>query len=58
MTHGGPIRVLLGHLRGRDLVTTVTAHSTDNCAVTELRVGEDATVVRENERVGRDYSVG
>jgi probable phosphoglycerate mutase len=58
VTHGGPIRVLMGHLRGRDLVASIAAGSADNCAVTELHIGEDATVVRENERVGRDYSVG
>ncbi|WP_267641566.1 histidine phosphatase family protein [Haloarchaeobius amylolyticus] len=50
VTHGGPLYVLLGYLQDRDLVTALTEHSQDNCAVTEVRVdGGDPTVVREGD---------
>ncbi|WP_435320110.1 histidine phosphatase family protein [Haloarchaeobius sp. TZWSO28] len=50
VTHGGPLYVLLGHLRGRDLVTALTEHSQENCAVTEVQVRDGAqTVVREGD---------
>lgn len=57
VTHGGPIYVLLGHLRGMDLPRSFLDHSHDNCAITELRVGGDdgpdaVRVVDENERIG------
>jgi probable phosphoglycerate mutase len=57
VTHGGPIYVLLGHLRGMALPRSFLEHSQDNCAITELRVsggsGPDAVyVVDENERIG------
>ena len=53
VTHGGPIYLLLGHLRGQDILTAVTDHSQHNCAINETRVGErgDADVVRHNETV-------
>ncbi|MFB6083776.1 MAG: histidine phosphatase family protein [Halorientalis sp.] len=52
VTHGGPIYVLLAHVRETDLPTAITTLSQRNCAVNELRhdhrTGETA-VVRENE---------
>ncbi|MFC7044222.1 histidine phosphatase family protein [Halobacteriaceae archaeon GCM10025711] len=49
VTHGGPLYVLLGHLKGLDVVASITEQSQANCAVNEVRVADDATVVRENE---------
>jgi probable phosphoglycerate mutase len=54
VTHGGPIYVLLSHLKRLSLPAGMTAHSQDNCAFTELSVGgeapEDVRILRENER--------
>lgn len=51
VTHGGPIYIVLGHVRGNDLLTAVTDHSQHNCAINEFRVGGRVEVVRHNERV-------
>lgn len=40
VTHGGPIRLLLGHLKGLDVPTTMGRHSLANCSVTTLVDGE------------------
>lgn len=49
VTHGGPIYLLLGHLKGMDVRRSLREHSQSNCAVNELHVdGDDAEVVREN----------
>jgi len=49
VTHGGPINLLLGHLKGMDARTSLREHSQSNCAVNELRVDDDGVeVVREN----------
>jgi probable phosphoglycerate mutase len=52
VTHGGPIYVLLAHLRGMDLSTALTDFSQSNCAVNELEhdhwTGE-TEILRENE---------
>lgn len=52
VTHGGPIVVLLGHVRGLSFPGAMAAHSPDNCAVTELRVAEGGPdgvrIAREN----------
>ncbi|MFD1646500.1 histidine phosphatase family protein [Haloarchaeobius litoreus] len=45
VTHGGPLYVLLGHLRGQDIVTALTEHDQGNCAVSEVRLTEDGPVV-------------
>ena len=45
VTHGGPLYVLLGHLRGQDLVTALTEHDQGNCAVSEVRLTGDGPVV-------------
>jgi probable phosphoglycerate mutase len=37
VTHGGPIYVLLGHVRGLDLPGAFLEHSHHNCGLTELR---------------------
>jgi probable phosphoglycerate mutase len=64
VAHGGPIYVVLGHVRSLDLPRTFREHSHHNCGLTELRVrdvGEGSTdgspgdgtgvdVVRENDR--------
>ena len=51
VTHGGPIRLLLGALTGQDIPTAVTERSPKNCAITEVRVGETVEIVRENEHI-------
>jgi probable phosphoglycerate mutase len=59
VTHGGPIYVLLAHLKGMDLPASFVEHSHDNCALTEVRVDPDeigdgdppmGRIGRENER--------
>ena len=50
VAHGGPIHLLLGHLKGMDARASLREHSQSNCAVNEVRVGgTDAEVVREND---------
>lgn len=57
VTHGGPIHLLLGHVRGMDVRTSLREHAQSNCAVNELRVHDDVEdpgapeieVVREND---------
>jgi probable phosphoglycerate mutase len=55
VTHGGPIYLLLGYVRGKDVLAAITDHSQHNCAVNELRVAgaapADAEIVRHNETV-------
>lgn len=55
VTHGGPLYLLLGHVRGQDILTAVTDHSQHNCAINELRVTGDppdgVDIVRHNETV-------
>jgi 2,3-bisphosphoglycerate-dependent phosphoglycerate mutase len=49
VTHGGPIYVLLGHLKGIDLVDAVLGTDYRNGAITELRrEGDDVEIRREN----------
>ncbi|MFC4405058.1 histidine phosphatase family protein [Haloarchaeobius iranensis] len=45
VTHGGPLYVLLGHLRGQDLVTALTEHDQGNCAVSTVRLTDEGPVV-------------
>jgi probable phosphoglycerate mutase len=50
VTHGGPIHLLLGHVKGMDARTALREHAQSNCAVNELRLDGDAVeVVREND---------
>jgi probable phosphoglycerate mutase len=49
VTHGGPIRLLLGEATGQDLLTAVVERSPDNGGVTELRTGSSVRIVRKND---------
>jgi probable phosphoglycerate mutase len=52
VTHGGPIRLLLGHLKDLDIVDTIIEQSQGNCSVNEFEVDPETggvRVVRENE---------
>ena len=49
VTHGGPLALLLGHLKGQDIVTAIAEHSLDNCTVTEVVVGDGVRIRREDE---------
>lgn len=52
VTHGGPIRLLLGHLKGLDIVETIMKQSQGNCSINEI-VFDHKTgamrIVREND---------
>lgn len=48
VTHGGPIHLLLGHLKGMDVPESVLEHAQSNCAVNEVRVASEPRIVREN----------
>jgi probable phosphoglycerate mutase len=45
VSHGGPLYVLLGYLRGQDLVTALAEHDQGNCAVSVVRLTEGGPVV-------------
>ncbi len=52
VTHGGPLYVLLAHLRGMELPAALTSFSQANCAVNELEHDHETgetEVLRENE---------
>ena len=48
VTHGGPIRVVLSHLNGADILTAIREFDVGNCGVTEV---VDGRIVRQSERV-------
>ena len=52
VTHGGPIRLLLGHIKDQNIVDAILGHSQENCAINEF-VTDDTTgvvnIIRENE---------
>ena len=49
VSHGGPIHVVLGHVKGMDLPDALTNHHQANCAVNEIVFdGEGIEVVHEN----------
>ena len=51
VAHGGPIKLLLGHLQGLEPAESIDGIAQDNCAVNEIRVNgspEDVEVVRQN----------
>lgn len=50
VTHGGPIALVLGHLRGLHVADGLLEHRLDNCAITEIDVS-DTSIVRENDRL-------
>ncbi|PSP80479.1 histidine phosphatase family protein [Halobacteriales archaeon QS_1_68_20] len=61
VTHGGPIRIVLGHLRDLDVVEAVHGLDVENCSITEFRADgdeveiiEDCSVVREAPRAERE----
>lgn len=60
VTHGGPIRMVLGHLRGLDVIEAVRGLDVDNCSITELdadgtvEVVEECAVVPDAPRVERE----
>lgn len=48
VTHGGPIRIVLGDLRGLDIVEAVHGLDVANCSITELGVdGDEVELVEE-----------
>ncbi|MFB6296191.1 MAG: histidine phosphatase family protein [Halobacteriales archaeon] len=52
VTHGGPIRLLLGHLKDLDIVETITEQSQGNCSINEFEVDHETgavRIVREND---------
>ncbi|WP_340098463.1 histidine phosphatase family protein [Salinibaculum salinum] len=51
VTHGGPITLLLGDIRGDDIFGAITDHSQHNCAINELHVSEAVEIIRHNETV-------
>jgi probable phosphoglycerate mutase len=48
VAHGGPIRLLLGSIRGYDIVASVLEIEQDNCAINEI-VASEPRVVRQND---------
>lgn len=49
VAHGGPIKLLLGHLKGLDPAESIDRLAKDNCALTEIEVVDGtAEIVREN----------
>jgi probable phosphoglycerate mutase len=52
VTHGGPLHVLLGELKGEDVVSSVLEAEHDNCAINEVEIDPEGRprIVRENER--------
>lgn len=50
VSHGGPLYLVLGHLRDRPVLESVLDASQANCAVNEVRLeGDGVEVVREND---------
>ncbi|MFO7927343.1 histidine phosphatase family protein [Natronomonas sp.] len=48
VTHGGPLCMLLGHVKDQELTESLLNHHLENCAVTEFLVnGRETTIVRE-----------
>jgi len=48
VTHGGPIHLVLGHVKGMDLADALLEHEQHNCAINEFRTDDGSRVVREN----------
>lgn len=49
VSHGGPIYMLLGHVKGVDIREAVLDHRMDNCGVTVFDHRSEPTVLSENE---------
>lgn len=55
VTHGGPMDLLLGHVKGLDVSEAVLSHEADNCAVTVVEAdGDGPRVVAENRTGWKD----
>lgn len=49
VTHGGPIYMMLGHVKSMEIDEALLSHSQANCGVNEFRAnGEGTELVREN----------
>lgn len=50
VTHGGPIQVVLGHIRDRPLEQALVEEAPSNCSLTEIEIGPDTepSIVRAN----------
>ncbi|WP_318567812.1 histidine phosphatase family protein [Salinigranum marinum] len=48
VAHGGPIRLLVGSIRGYDVVDSILEIDQDNCAINEI-VASEPRVVRQND---------
>lgn len=48
VAHGGPVRLVVGRLRGLDVLTAVLEVDVDNCSVTEIAVGGGGTELVED----------
>ncbi|WP_436909857.1 histidine phosphatase family protein [Halosimplex marinum] len=52
VTHGGPIRLLLGHVKGLDIVEAILEQSQENCSINEFAFDRETgavRIVREND---------
>lgn len=47
VTHGGPMKGIIAHVRGLDLMTVIHDVAVPNCAITEIDVGDDVEIRRE-----------
>ncbi len=50
VTHGGPLYLVVGWIRGLDIEATILDQTQDNCGLTEIAVGDNLTIHRENDR--------
>lgn len=51
VAHGGPIRLLLGHIKGLDIAEAITGQSQSTCSINEVRYDTEtgeATIEHEN----------
>lgn len=48
VTHGGPLRILFGHVKELGLTEALTTHRPQNCGITEFRAESDPVIVCEN----------
>ena len=50
VTHGGPLYLVVGWIRGLDIEATILDQTQDNCGLSEIAVDDELTVRRENDR--------
>ncbi|MFC6960816.1 histidine phosphatase family protein [Halocatena marina] len=48
VTHGGPIRLLIGHIEGLSIAESVLHNRAENCSFTEIEYEDEAKIVRKN----------